>query len=180
MSDFGNFKSTALGEWESRIDSRCEFIALNKKHDAAMLIEECESPIEASLLIEIFMDLCMTPMWYTFRSDREIKPDSGALYLIPQLRVDPYRIDIALYHKHFDGRELALAIECDGHDFHEKTKEQAARDKRRDRYLSSLGWTTLRFTGSEIHNNVSECALEILRVFANHMDGRTVDYGAKS
>lgn len=45
---------------------------------------------------------------------------------------------------------IAVAVELDGHDFHERTKEQAERDKRRDRSLLSMGWTTIRFTGSEV------------------------------
>ncbi len=46
--------------------------------------------------------------------------------------------------------EIKVAIECDGHEFHEKTKEQAKRDKAKDRYLQSKGWIIARFTGSEI------------------------------
>lgn len=65
-----------------------------------------------------------------------------------------YRIDIALAwsERRLDGSErwTYVAIECDGHDFHEKTKEQAQRDKRRDRDLQRLGWRVVRFTGSEI------------------------------
>lgn len=45
---------------------------------------------------------------------------------------------------------MAIAIELDGHDFHERTKEQATRDKKRDRALVSAGWSVLRFTGSEV------------------------------
>jgi len=57
--------------------------------------------------------------------------------------------------------EKKIIVECDGHDFHEKTKVQAAHDKRRDRILQSLGYKVFRFTGSEIHNNAISCALEV-------------------
>lgn len=43
-----------------------------------------------------------------------------------------------------------IVVECDGHEFHEKTKEQAERDKSRDRALTTSGWRVLRFTGREI------------------------------
>lgn len=49
------------------------------------------------------------------------------------------------------GAIYSILVECDGHDFHEKTKEQAARDKARDRRLLDEGFTVARFTGSEIH-----------------------------
>lgn len=44
----------------------------------------------------------------------------------------------------------SMAIECDGHDFHEKTKHQAARDKKRDREIIATGLSVTRFAGSEI------------------------------
>ena len=31
-------------------------------------------------------------------------------------------------------------MECDGHDFHERTKEQASSDKKRDRSLQAAGF----------------------------------------
>jgi len=55
-----------------------------------------------------------------------------------------------------------VVVECDGHDFHEKTKEQAARDKKRDRDIQIDGWRVLRFTGSEIYANADRCAQDVL------------------
>jgi len=47
----------------------------------------------------------------------------------------------------------SFVIECDGHDFHEKTKEQAQKDKQRDREILASGMYVMRYTGSEIFNN---------------------------
>lgn len=44
----------------------------------------------------------------------------------------------------------SLAVECDGHDFHAKTKEQVARDRSKDRAATLSGIEFFRFTGSEI------------------------------
>lgn len=49
----------------------------------------------------------------------------------------------------------------DGHEFHEKTKQQAQYDKKRDRKLTKLGYKILRFTGSEIYNDVRKCIMEV-------------------
>lgn len=51
-----------------------------------------------------------------------------------------------------------LAIECDGHQYHERTKEQAQRDKRRDRDLQSAGFGVARFTGAEIFASPEDAA----------------------
>lgn len=55
-----------------------------------------------------------------------------------------------------------LVIECDGHEFHEKTKAQAAHDKKRDRWLTNNGYPILRFTGSEIWNEHDNCMMDIV------------------
>lgn len=77
--------------------------------------------------------------------------------LFAQEVVGPYRLDFAIVHLGA-GR---IAIECDGHEFHERTKEQAARDKRRDRALQSAGWRVVRFAGSEIYRDAHACVAEI-------------------
>jgi hypothetical protein len=50
-----------------------------------------------------------------------------------------------------------LCIYADGHDYHEKTKSQAKRDRSIDRKLQFLGYVVYRFTGSEIYNDVNYC-----------------------
>jgi hypothetical protein len=62
-----------------------------------------------------------------------------------------------------DGSKWAfLAVECDGHDFHERTKQQAKRDRARDRALQERGYSVFRFTGSEIWNDPCKCVDQIL------------------
>lgn len=63
-----------------------------------------------------------------------------------------------------------LAIECDGHDFHEKTKEQVARDKKRDRFFVSEGYKLLRYSGSEIYNNFESIIDEITEILENDVN----------
>lgn len=48
---------------------------------------------------------------------------------------------------------VVLVVELDGHDFHERTKEQSTRDKARDRDITRKGWRAARFTGSEVWRN---------------------------
>lgn len=65
-----------------------------------------------------------------------------------------------------------IAVECDGHSFHERTKEQAASDRSRDRMLAEGGWTVLRFTGSELYANPSGCVEEFVRIMGSTNPGR--------
>lgn len=88
--------------------------------------------------------------------------DDLIFVMTPQAEVAGYRVDFLLWFAR--GRELrGIAIECDGHDFHEKTKEQAARDKKRDREINVAGFPVIRFTGSEIFRDPVGCAEQVKR-----------------
>jgi very-short-patch-repair endonuclease len=75
------------------------------------------------------------------------------LHIYPQHPVGKYRLDFAIPDKR-------IAIELDGHEYH-KTKYQRTHDARRDRWLYGQGWHVLRFTGTEIHQNLDRCVNEI-------------------
>lgn len=74
-----------------------------------------------------------------------------------------YRVDLFLAVNK-NGEFSGFVIECDGHDFHEKTKEQARKDKKRDRDLIKNGYTVIRFTGAEIFENPFICAREVIEI----------------
>ena len=87
-----------------------------------------------------------------------------------QEEIGKYRADFVLYlHKNCEIIKK-FVIELDGHDFHEKTKEQAKRDKEKDRFLISEGFIVIRFTGSEIFNNCEEKVHEFLDIVYKECD----------
>ena len=121
------------------------------------VIREATSP--ALALEQFFTDhdldaqslFCESPIEITFwHNARKFLPT-----LVPQYRVESYRIDFAL-------PECKLGIEIDGHESH-KSKEQRAHDAQKDRLLSLQGWTILRFTGSEVFRDTRACVEEVLR-----------------
>lgn len=121
----------------------------------ARRLRDCESPIEERLLLHLLdeFELCRTLL---LRTQHPIETPAGA-----------FRLDVALIGFNGDEGEpqlegLKVAIECDGHRFHERTKEQAARDRSRDRTLTLEGWTVLRFTGSEIWRAPRACAKQVM------------------
>jgi very-short-patch-repair endonuclease len=94
-----------------------------------------------------------------------LKPEQPVVYITPQYSVDRYRVDFLVWF--VVGESIGkVAIECDGHDFHEKTKEQAAKDKRRDRDLLASEIPVMRFTGSEIFRDSHGCAKQVESVVA--------------
>jgi very-short-patch-repair endonuclease len=82
--------------------------------------------------------------------------------VFPQVQIAKYFADFLVMF--WDDRNLIIpiAIECDGHDFHERTPQQAAYDRRRDRFFASNSIFVMRFTGREIKRDPVECAREVL------------------
>lgn len=65
---------------------------------------------------------------------------------------------------------LRLAVEIDGHDFHERTKEQVTHRDRRDRALQNDGWQILHFSGPELFGNPLRCATEVRVAVVSHYE----------
>jgi very-short-patch-repair endonuclease len=141
--------------------------------------KQCESEIEKILLANLIARcayVCeMTPCFFlaeapTVEKLREHQKLLGAFTgfvsgtIVPQVTIEGYRVDFLIQYWSKSGAELNVVVECDGHDWHERTPQQAARDKRRDRRLQKLGYQVLRFTGSEIFNRPVDCAEEIRQI----------------
>jgi hypothetical protein len=61
-----------------------------------------------------------------------------------------------------DHRRPVVVVECDGHQFHERTPEQASKDRRRVRILQRLGIGVLPFTGTDVVRSSEDLAEEIV------------------
>lgn len=94
-------------------------------------------------------------------------PGLSRLLIRPQAQIGARRVDFLIHaldcRDELDGkwRWRRLIVECDGHDFHERTKEQAKKDRSRDRLSVMEGYDCFRFTGSEIWNDPWGCAEQI-------------------
>lgn len=130
--------------------------------------ERCESPIEELLMVAIYSASLISEHDLIFCcSSTPNERDFGGQFVLvyQQAPVGPYRADILIHDasQPLDAHKPRwMVVECDGHAFHEKTKEQARRDKKRDRFFQSKGYKVLRFTGSEIWADPEACADEII------------------
>jgi very-short-patch-repair endonuclease len=112
------------------------------------------------------------------------------LIIAPQAEIAKYRVDFLLTlvvrmisidyveyppgvvgHEDAQGRVVKeLVVECDGHDFHDRTKQQASRDRARDRELQLRDLAVVRFTGSDIFRDPFRCADQALDVLQAQVD----------
>lgn len=127
------------------------------------LMSECQSPIEEILGSELIF---ITDGYHPVEHDpfpnsanQAPEPTFGTLFR-SQDKICGYATDFS-FHCFANGQSHTIVIEADGHDFHEKTKDQVRRDKSRDRKMVLAGVTVLRYSGSEIFRDPGHCADEI-------------------
>ena len=120
-----------------------------------------ESPIETAFLTALeglgriqFTDVIISDE--DFASVRHV--ETYWIQVTPQAKIGDYRVDFLISFKAGDAKET-LIVECDGHDFHDRTPDQASRDRERDRALVSPGYKVFRFTGTDINRRAVECVL---------------------
>lgn len=105
-----------------------------------------------------------------------------ALQLRPQFWINTtsgtYRLDFALEPLDewlagafkAEGLTLRIGVELDGHDFHEKSREDVTRRNQRDRDLAAMKWRVLHFSGSELTRNPMVAVVEVLVAGADALD----------
>lgn len=141
---------------------------LDDPKEGKVAFDRCESPAERLFLLGGMVTSNADSggvVSIRFKTDSEEGDHLGMLFpprtsdeedleISQQRWIGQHRVDFCI-------ESAALAIEIDGHEFHEKTKEQAQSDKRRDRDIARAGYQVIRFTGSEVYSNpgavIKEC-----------------------
>lgn len=117
---------------------------------------QCGSPIE-----ELFLAHAIAFAHDTFAWDAEIgRWENEKIEIRQQVTIESFRVDFTFTL----AGSVGTVVELDGHEFHERSKRQAERDKSRDRRLQELGWKVLRFTGSEVWRAPEEAVTDVFRV----------------
>lgn len=137
----------------------------------AVLSKEIESPLEAAFLVwfqaecagswaslpELNVDV-ITQMRVSVDGER-FRLDAGFVPADPIFRIASERF----------GLPIRVGIEFDGHEFHERTKEQVAYRNHRDRVLQGAGWSIFHFSGSEFVRDPLIWAKPIARALVDPM-----------
>lgn len=148
-------------EIKSLLDERTAFFYEMARLDCDMLlaqsIAECESPIEQMLAIAV------NNVIYKANFPYLIEVISINNQEIIRTEKSKYRADMCITMKYWD-KIVRYVIECDGHEFHQKTKQQVEKDNIRMREMQKQGIVVIRFSGTEIYKNPYKCAYEVLDI----------------
>jgi very-short-patch-repair endonuclease len=133
-------------------------------HEMKMIdyVSKINSPIEQLLAVELQLYQSLYSDWFK-RYDEYANIDEIATQRVVVVNGIKYRVDF-MARCYANDKLHFFAIECDGHEFHEKTKEQVRKDKQRERALLTQGITVIRFSGSEIWNDAAGCAKEAYEI----------------
>jgi very-short-patch-repair endonuclease len=123
--------------------------------------EVAESEIELMLLTSFDLFGRLTCTRIIVGDDFPADKAKTDILITPQFKWSGYRIDMCL--RHGASQDVMIFIECDGHDFHERTKEQAEHDRTKDRAIQAANIPILRFTGREIWRDPLQVAFEIFK-----------------
>lgn len=152
-----------------------------------MSSKDCESPIEKLMLAALLVansDACNSSNGIIvygaerFPAVRELflkgdwnRMEARHCSIAPQFEIGEYRVDFCLSFSgdNDDECRFSIVVECDGHEWHERTPAQAQRDKARDRAIQAEGFLIMRFTGSEIWRDAQRCADEVFKAAEREM-----------
>jgi very-short-patch-repair endonuclease len=150
------------------------FMSSDLERAAAM----CESPPERAMLYALAI------VAWEWTDGVLVRVDGSASGLIatrgvyleiePQALVGDYRVDFLLTMRLRPAtgatRTARMVVECDGHEWHERTRQQAQRDRARDRAIQALDLPVYRYTGSEVWRDVFAAALEAVGELARRFE----------
>lgn len=128
----------------------------NIVEDIDMYIDYINSPIEKIFLTAFLI--------YSMEKNKDI-------FIEPQTEIEcnnkKYIVDFEIRYDEMCNpnfkKDFNLIIECDGYDFHQKTKKQVEYDNNREYDLKLQGYQILRFSGSEIYNEPMKCIEKVIK-----------------
>lgn len=127
--------------------------------------DSCKSPIEKILWMAFNIvktlrsdELPQSCMGFIVEPQYEIETDNHKYY------VDFYIVLASLCN------DVDVVVECDGHEFHQKTKEQVTHDNEREYEIKKAGYDVLRFSGSQIYNAPFKCANDIFDYLLSNVE----------
>jgi hypothetical protein len=115
--------------------------------------------------------------WFDEITEEQTRDMIGWVVIEPQVPVGSYRADIMITatlnayidpgigndHCYMTQVSRTIVVECDGQDFHDRTKQQIAHDRKRDRAMQAAGHMVFRFPGPQIWADPYACADEVFK-----------------
>jgi len=127
-----------------------------------------QSPIEQTMYDAL---RCVASYEYGFDVAGTERGLGTPLTIQSQVHIGRYCVDFLVSLVLDKNNFIKIIVECDGHEFHEKNKDQISRDKLRDRWLQRQGYLTQHFSGADIYKDSFGCAREVIGTIMDWYSG---------
>jgi hypothetical protein len=139
-------------------DELCQKCNYKLTNHCLTCIFDLQSPLERKLFLALNKKHVRFETQYPLNWNGENISIKGKTYSNPK---NNFKEVLTVADFYIEKKDVKLCIYTDGHTYHERTEEQAQRDKRIDRKLQELGFKVLRYTGKDVNENTGKIVDEI-------------------
>ncbi|MDO5509492.1 MAG: DUF559 domain-containing protein [Weeksellaceae bacterium] len=139
-------------------DPLCKGCQFKMTHNCVTCLLELQSPLERKLFLELRKAYISFNHQYALNWNGQQISLSGKSYDNP---TNNFKDVLTVADFYIEKRGVRLCIYTDGHTYHERTEEQAQRDRNIDRKLQELGFQVLRYTGKEVNEDTQKIVTDI-------------------
>ena len=141
-------------------DKFCKDCELKMTHNCVTCLFELQSPLERKLFLELKRaNIYFQPQYPLNWFGQQISID-GKSYHDPK---NNFKEVLTVVDFFIDKNGVKLCVYTDGHSYHERTEDQASRDRNIDRKLQELGFQVLRYTGKDVNEDTTKIINDILK-----------------
>lgn len=141
-------------------DKLCKECELKMSHNCVTCLFQLQSPLERKLFLELKRaNIYFQPQYPLNWYGERISID-GKSYHNPKNNFKEVLTVVDFFIEKSGNR---LCVYTDGHTYHERTEEQAQRDRNIDRKLQELGFQVLRYTGKDVNDDITRIINDILK-----------------
>ena len=159
-----NFKIDIKDYLVENVETHLKGLKIDYEYSLEQSLVDCESPIEQLLSLYLTNLQISFNNWNPFIELTNFVPNQE----IECKNGEKYRLDFYFIVAYKNQETKYFGIECDGYEFHQKTKEQVEYDNQRERDLQNEGIEIIRFSGSEIWKNPYKCANEVQNIILSN------------
>ncbi len=143
-----------------RSDKLCKDCELKMTHNCVTCLFQLQSPLERKLFLELKRaNIHFQPQYPLNWYGQEISTE-GKSYHDPH---NNFKEVLTVVDFFIEKNDVRLCVYTDGHTYHERTEEQAKRDRNIDRKLQELGFKVLRYTGKDVNDDIKKITGDILK-----------------
>ncbi|MRT94596.1 endonuclease domain-containing protein [Ancylomarina sp. 16SWW S1-10-2] len=139
-------------------DKLCQNCKYQLTNNCLTCLFDLQSPLERKLFIALNEEYIRFEAQYPLNWKGEKISIEGKSYNNPK---NNFKEVLTVADFYIEKKDVKLCVYTDGHTYHERTEEQAQRDKRIDRKLQELGFQVLRYTGKDVNENTGFIMAEI-------------------